>query len=472
MIIASRPTGSGLLHVGFGLTGNNSFSLKDKKTLILTDASGTPSFEYTGLHAFSADGRELLAFLATDGTTIYWVVDDTGAVYPITIDPVVVSASNAKARFTGGADSDYFGWSVALNSTGAVALVGAYCNDAAGSNAGAAYIFTMPTGGWSGTTSASAANARFTGGAANDNFGNSVALNSTGAMALVGAYYNNTAGSSAGAAYIFNMPAGGWSGTTSASAANATFTGGAANDEFGTSVALNSTGAVALVGANGNDIAGSNAGAAYIFQPPYVTLTAGGTTTGTAGTIVDGLTLNPTGTVTNVDLYLGTDAATPTGTAVKSGISSLPDSVATTVDGVNLNGKTAGTYYLIVYESGTTNLLGATSSAVYTVTVPAPPVASFSGTPTTGIAPLTVQFNDTSTNTPTTWNWNFGDGGTSTLQNLTHIYNTNGTYPVFLNATNAAGSNTFTQSNYITVGSGPGDNTIIGFRWNLSLIHI
>ena len=132
-------------------------------------------------------------------------------------------------------------------------------------------------------------------------------------MALVGAHGNNTAGSGAGAAYIFTMPAGGWSGTTSASAANAQFTGGAASDYFGYSVALNNTGVVALVGAYYNDTAGSNAGAAYIFQPPYVTLTAGGTTTGTAGTVVNGLTLNPTGTVTNVDLYLGTDAATPTG---------------------------------------------------------------------------------------------------------------------------------------------------------------
>ncbi|MCX6697594.1 MAG: hypothetical protein NTV84_08590, partial [Methanoregula sp.] len=117
MTIASRPTGSGLLHVGFGLTGNNSLYLKDTKTLILNDASGTPLFEYTGLHAFSSDGRELPAALETDGTTLYWVVDDTGAVYPITIDPVVVPASSATARFTGGHDGDYFGYSVALNST-------------------------------------------------------------------------------------------------------------------------------------------------------------------------------------------------------------------------------------------------------------------------------------------------------------------------------------------------------------------
>jgi PKD repeat protein len=38
-----------------------------------------------------------------------------------------------------------------------------------------------------------------------------------------------------------------------------------------------------------------------------------------------------------------------------------------------------------------------------------PPVSAFSGTPTTGHNPLTVQFTDASTNTPTSWAWYFGD---------------------------------------------------------------
>ena len=38
------------------------------------------------------------------------------------------------------------------------------------------------------------------------------------------------------------------------------------------------------------------------------------------------------------------------------------------------------------------------------------PVAEFSSNVTSGQAPLTVQFNDESTNTPTSWAWDFGDG--------------------------------------------------------------
>jgi PKD repeat protein len=80
---------------------------------------------------------------------------------------------------------------------------------------------------------------------------------------------------------------------------------------------------------------------------------------------------------------------------------------------------------------------------------PSAPVANFAGIPTTGNAPLSVTFTDSSTNTPTSWSWTFGDGGTSTAQNPTHIYS-GGTYTVSLTATNAGGSNTSTRAGYIT----------------------
>ena len=78
------------------------------------------------------------------------------------------------------------------------------------------------------------------------------------------------------------------------------------------------------------------------------------------------------------------------------------------------------------------------------------PVASFTGTPLAGTAPLTVTFTDASTNSPTSWAWTFGDGGTSTAQNPSHQYAAAGTYTVAMTATNAAGSNTQTRTGYIT----------------------
>jgi len=83
------------------------------------------------------------------------------------------------------------------------------------------------------------------------------------------------------------------------------------------------------------------------------------------------------------------------------------------------------------------------------------PVANFSGTPTSGTAPLAVTFTDSSTNTPTAWSWTFGDSSTSTAQNPSHTYNSVGSYTVALTATNAGGNNTNTKNNYITVGAAP-----------------
>jgi PKD repeat protein len=91
---------------------------------------------------------------------------------------------------------------------------------------------------------------------------------------------------------------------------------------------------------------------------------------------------------------------------------------------------------------------------------PEPPVANFTGSPTNGMTPLTVNFADNSSGSPTSWAWTFGDGGSSAAQNPSHIYTVAGTYSVTLQATNALGSNTLTKANYITVTPPPPDFTI------------
>jgi PKD repeat protein len=86
-----------------------------------------------------------------------------------------------------------------------------------------------------------------------------------------------------------------------------------------------------------------------------------------------------------------------------------------------------------------------------------PPVADFSGKPTSGVAPLVVTFTDLSTNTPTAWNWSFGDDSleNATQQNPVHSYTNPGTYTVSLNATNAAGLNITTKRSYINITAAP-----------------
>ncbi|MDX8549241.1 PKD domain-containing protein, partial [Methanospirillum purgamenti] len=82
-------------------------------------------------------------------------------------------------------------------------------------------------------------------------------------------------------------------------------------------------------------------------------------------------------------------------------------------------------------------------------------IADFVGTPTSGNAPLAVQFSDRSQGGPTMWAWEFGDGGSALDANPLHIYQQSGKYTVKLTASNQASSNTAIKADYITVSSGP-----------------
>jgi PKD repeat protein len=96
-----------------------------------------------------------------------------------------------------------------------------------------------------------------------------------------------------------------------------------------------------------------------------------------------------------------------------------------------------------------------TMVALIHVTEP-PPVANFSGTPTSGDKPLDVDFTDTSTGGAiTSWSWTFGDGGTSFLQHPSHTYTDTGNFDVTLTVTGPGGSDPETKSNYIRVDEPP-----------------
>ena len=116
----------------------------------------------------------------------------------------------------------------------------------------------------------------------------------------------------------------------------------------------------------------------------------------------------------------------------------------------NITGLLANTkYYVCAYA---TNSEGTGYGMVLNFTTNGnPPLAGYSASPTTVTAGQNVQFTDQSTNTPTSWSWNFGDGGTSTLQNPSHIYSSAGNYSVSLTAINSFGSDLESKSNYITV---------------------
>ncbi|MFG1801427.1 ThuA domain-containing protein [Micromonospora carbonacea] len=85
------------------------------------------------------------------------------------------------------------------------------------------------------------------------------------------------------------------------------------------------------------------------------------------------------------------------------------------------------------------------------------PIVKAVGTPTSGLAPLNVQFSSAGTADPDPGNtlsyqWTFGDGTTSTAANPSHVYTTNGNYTAQLKVTDNTGKTGFANVQ-ITVGN-------------------
>jgi hypothetical protein len=169
-----------------------------------------------------------------------------------TIDPLV-TAGEIKLTASPAAAYDNFGVSVAIS--GDTVVVGADGNEDAGSYSGSAYIFSRNFGGadnWGQVKKLTRSDA-----SSWDYFGHSVAI--SGDTVVVGAYYK---GSYSGSAYIFSRNRDGvdnWGEVKKLTASDA-----AEGDHFGVSVAI--SGDTVVVGADGNDDAGTSSGSAYIFS--------------------------------------------------------------------------------------------------------------------------------------------------------------------------------------------------------------
>ncbi|MCK6525042.1 FG-GAP-like repeat-containing protein [Myxococcota bacterium] len=206
--------------------------------------------------------------------------DGAGAVFLLLGDPSgaltgALSADEADLILIGESAEDRAG--AALSSAGDVdgdglddLLVGAWGNDTAGLNAGAAYLLLGGSAGV-GTLDLSAADAIFLGEAVEDYAGFAVAGggDSDGdgyADLLIGARSSDRGGLDAGATYWLRGPK---SGTSSLYAADAILVGEADQDYAGYSLAagdINGDGLTdAVVGAHYNDRSGSAAGAVFVF---------------------------------------------------------------------------------------------------------------------------------------------------------------------------------------------------------------
>jgi PKD repeat protein len=128
------------------------------------------------------------------------------------------------------------------------------------------------------------------------------------------------------------------------------------------------------------------------------------------------------------------------------------DGVTSTLEDPTHTYSTAG-FYTVTLTA--TNQAGR-DTVTDTLTIYSEPSAGFWGQPTQGIRPLTVAFTDATTTMPfgdptLAYLWRFGDGSTSTQSDPTHEYTAAGVYTVTLVASNAAGSDALTRTNYVMV---------------------
>ena len=200
--VSDRSTGSGPLVIKLPISGLKAMSANN--AVELRDSSGRIVASYSGLHVIGATGKTVPATMTANpqGDSIAIEVHESGAAYPLTVDPTWSQTSELTA--TDGTASDYLGVSVAMSGT--TALVGAPYHTVSGhSRQGAAYIFAKSGGSWSETAELTASD-----GASGDQLGWSVAL--SGSVAFVGAPMRTVGGDAdQGAMYEFTESGGSWS---------------------------------------------------------------------------------------------------------------------------------------------------------------------------------------------------------------------------------------------------------------------
>ncbi len=254
----------------------------DARGVQFKDESGITVVNYSGLKVWDADGKILPAHFTMAESSLRLRVDESGARYPLTIDPIAQQAQITPAIIDTG---DGFGNSVSIdgntvvigapyegsNATG----VGGDASDNSASNSGAVYVFTRSGSTWTQQAYIKASNTE-----ANDRFGwwvdisgDTIAVGANGEDSNatgVGGDQNDNTLPSTGAVYVFTRTGTTWTQQAYIKASNTN-----EYDNFGYTVALDGDTLVVTApyeasnatGINGNQADNSleDAGAAYVF---------------------------------------------------------------------------------------------------------------------------------------------------------------------------------------------------------------
>lgn len=282
--IHSRPSkASGILTFNLLVRGGLSLKLQNNgRDVHFVDSADSMVLSYSGLAVVDVDGKSLSARFEATKNTLQLSIDDLGAHYPITVDPIVqpayLKASNTEPFDGFGASVAAFGDTVAVGAVGEASNatgIDGNQSDNSKASAGAVYVFVRTGTTWSQQAYLKASNTD-----AGDEFGFSVSLSGntlvvgsggddSNATGVNGDQTNNTVFDS-GAVFVFVRDGTTWSQQGYLKASNTE-----AGDVFGRSVSI--SGDTIVVGApyessdatgvngNQNNNNATNAGAAYVF---------------------------------------------------------------------------------------------------------------------------------------------------------------------------------------------------------------
>lgn len=223
-------------------------------------ASGTPTVPVATLNNPSPATTDIFGIsVAISGSRVVVGAyqDDTGATnagsaYVYDLSRGTPTVPMATLNKPGPAASDFFGWSVAIFGTRVV--VGVPRDDTGASGAGSVYVYDLN----SGTPTLPVVTLNNPSPAVDDQFGASVAI--SGARVVVGAFLDDTGASGAGIAYVYDLS----SGTPTVPVVTLNNPSPASGDSFGESVAIDGTRVV--VGAYWDDTGATNSGIAYVYE--------------------------------------------------------------------------------------------------------------------------------------------------------------------------------------------------------------
>lgn len=252
--LAQRPDGDGPLQLALRLGGDLQPAVSDDgRALELRDVNGAVRLRYGGLLAFDAAGQPAPVAFMLHGAALAITVDDAGAIYPLTIDPWVQTATLKVSE----------GNAAGISSDGRVIVIGTP-ETLIEVNRGAIYVYIRPKDGW---TSSIGYRTRISAvdGTIGDGFGSSVAISNDGKTIAVGSPYH-PGGNGTGAVYVYQSLINDWEGS-SFSVAKITAADGQNGDKLGESLSLSGNGSVLVAGAYAAG-GGYRRGALYVYSRP------------------------------------------------------------------------------------------------------------------------------------------------------------------------------------------------------------